>query len=218
MHLLSIKKLHFLHCGPINLELKASEIIGLSGASGSGKSLFLRALADLDEHRGDIVLHDAHQKDIDLADTNQPDINQPDLNQQAIPAHEWRQKVALLSAETRWWFDTVEEHFVEFPENEINALGFTQDCRHWSIARLSSGEKQRLGLLRVLQNQPDVLLLDEPTANLDKHNTRLFEKFVMDYLQMRPAGAIWVSHDNEQLQRICQRQYEIKQGLLVDVD
>jgi len=194
----SIENLQFLHCGPIDLQLKATEIIGLSGSSGSGKSRLLRALADLDEHKGIIQLDD--------------------INQQTIAAHLWREKVALLSAETSWWFDTVAEHFTkkESAEN-LMALGFTEDCLHWSVARMSSGEKQRLGLLRLLQNKPDVLLLDEPTANLDKHNTRLFENHVMDYLRNRSACAIWVSHDHDQLQKISQREYKIEDGILINV-
>lgn len=202
MHLLNITKLYFLHCGPVNLQLKSTEIAGLSGASGSGKSRFLRALADLDDHQGDILLDDINQLDVE--------------------AHQWRQKVAMLSAETSWWFDTVGEHFADVSEldfkKQLILLGISEDCFHWSIARLSSGEKQRLGLLRLIQKQPDVLLLDEPTANLDKNNTNLFEKFVMEYLQTRSACAIWISHDNEQLQRICNKQYVIENGVLLNVD
>ena len=198
MHLLNIKNLKFLHCGPVNLQVRATEIMGLSGASGSGKSLFLRALADLEEHDGDIVLDE--------------------LNQLDIAAHLWRQKVALLSAETSWWFDTVAEHFTELSEKSLAGLGFSKDCMQWSIARLSSGEKQRLGLLRLLQNEPEVLLLDEPTANLDKHNTQLFEAFVMQYLEDKSACAIWVGHDHEQLKRVSPQRYAIVEGRLVNVD
>jgi len=198
VRLLNIKNLKFLHCGPVNLQVKATEITGLSGASGSGKSLFLRTLADLEAHEGDIVLDD--------------------LNQQSIPAHQWRQKVALLSAETSWWFDTVAEHFEVLSEKNLAALGFTKDCMQWSIARLSSGEKQRLGLLRLLQNEPEVLLLDEPTANLDKHNTQLFEEFVMQYLEEKSASAIWVGHDHEQLKRLSVNSYVMADGGMVNVD
>ncbi|HED34257.1 MAG TPA: ATP-binding cassette domain-containing protein [Gammaproteobacteria bacterium] len=192
--MLNITNLHYLDFGPINLQIKACEIIGLSGASGAGKSRLLRALADLDEHAGEIRLDETPQ--------------------QAISAHAWRKKVGLLCADTHWWFDTVAEHFCEWPERQLEALGFSQNIANWSIARLSSGEKQRLGLLRLLQNTPDVLLLDEPTANLDSHNTGLFETFVNDYLSASSACAIWVSHDIEQLGRICTRRYEIKQGAL----
>ena len=198
MKKLSIKKLSFLHCGPVDLQINASEIIGLSGASGSGKSLLLRALADLDEHTGVVLLDD--------------------INQQSIEAHLWRRKVALLSAETSWWFDTVEAHFSALSEQQLQALGFPADCLHWSVSRLSSGEKQRLGLLRLLENRPEVLLLDEPTANLDKQSTGLFEQFVQQYLEENSACAIWVSHDTQQLNKVCQRKYLLESGVLNNVD
>lgn len=198
MRLLNIKNLKFLHNGPVNLKVRATEITGLSGASGSGKSLFLRALADLEAHEGDVFLDE--------------------LNQQSISAHLWRQKVALMSAETIWWFDTVAEHFDVISEKNLAALGFSKDCMQWSISRLSSGEKQRLGLLRLLQNEPEVLLLDEPTANLDKHNTQLFEEFVMQYLEEKSACAIWVGHDLEQLKHVSVHRYVMADGEMLDVD
>lgn len=195
MKLLSIKNLYYLHCGPINLQVNASECIGVCGVSGSGKSLFLRALSDLDDHQGGISLDD--------------------VNQQEIKAHLWRRKVALLSAETQWWFDTVGEHFTELTEQSLFSLGLDFEIANWAVSRLSSGEKQRLGLLRLLENSPEVLLLDEPTANLDKKNTLLFENFVREYLLNNSSCAIWVSHDAQQLQRVCRQQYEIKSGELI---
>ena len=197
MNLFSVRQLQYFQCGPVDIEIKAAECIGISGESGSGKSLLLRALADLDDHQGKIMLDDIEQHD--------------------ICAHQWRKKVALLSAETQWWFDTVAQHFTSLPSQQLEALGFNQDVSDWSISRLSSGEKQRLGLLRLLENKPEVLLLDEPTANLDKKNTQLFEKFVLNYLENNSACAIWVGHDVQQLQRICHRRYDIDNGQLVSV-
>lgn len=192
MNVLSIKNLHYLQCGPINLEIAASECIGISGASGSGKSRLLRAVADMDDHQGEITLDD--------------------INQQKIEAHNWRKKVALLSAETHWWFDTVGEHFIGLPEEKLEALGLSNEVKDWQVARLSSGEKQRLGLLRLLENEPQVLLLDEPTANLDKNNVDLFESFIETYINNKKACVIWVSHDADQLSRVSKKQYEIING------
>lgn len=194
MNLLSVNNLHYLHCGPVDFEIKAAECIGISGASGSGKSRLLRALADLDEHQGEICLDE--------------------INQQQIDAHNWRKKVALLSAETYWWFDRVGEHFTDLSDAKLQALGLAPEVASWAVSRLSSGEKQRLGLLRLLENEPEVLLLDEPTANLDKKNVELFEAFIQEYLANKNACAIWISHDAEQLQRVSKQQYEIKNGRL----
>lgn len=195
MSFFNIQALTYLDCGPINLQIETSEIIGLNGSSGSGKSRLLRSLADLDEHTGNVSLQS--------------------VDQHSTKAHIWRSKVALLSAETYWWLDTVAAHFKNYPKQQATELGFVNDVSAWQVSRLSSGEKQRLGLLRLLENNPDVLLLDEPTANLDPENAQLFEDFVTNYIYKHPACAIWVSHDVEQLKRISQRQYKMQNGQLV---
>ncbi len=196
MNLFSVKEFQYHNIGPVSFDVKAGEIMGLSGPSGSGKSLLLRALADMDESSGSVMLDD--------------------IEKNQLPAPQWRQKVSLLSADSQWWFDTVGEHF-DLQKNkslmaEFEALGFPAEVLGWTVSRLSSGEKQRLSLLRSLQNQPEVLLLDEPTANLDAENTRLFEDYVKHYIHKASAGAIWVSHDREQLKRVCHIQYCINHG------
>ncbi|MCW9013420.1 MAG: ATP-binding cassette domain-containing protein [Gammaproteobacteria bacterium] len=194
MSLLQINQLGYQHCGPIDLQIDAAECIGVSGESGSGKSLLLRAIADLDEHAGQVVVND-----VAAADMSAPD---------------WRKIVAVLPADSQWWFDTVGEHFRDDQNARLTALGFSSDVMGWSISRMSSGEKQRLALLRLLNNRPVVLLLDEPTANLDYTNTLIFEQVVDDYLQQNNACAIWVSHDSDQLKRIAQRHFLLAEGRL----
>lgn len=198
MNLLEIKALQYLGSQPIDFKIKTHEIMGLSGSSGSGKSRLIRAIADLDEHLGSVQLDG--------------------VNQLQIMPHLWRKQVALLVADSRWWFDTVSEHFENLQSTQYQSLGFSEDISQWAISKLSSGEKQRLALLRLLENKPDVLLLDEPTANLDMENTLLFESFVSRYLKENSACAIWVSHDKQQLDRISNRQFEMVNGALKNVD
>ena len=195
--MLNISNLNYFNCGPVNITVEPGQCVGISGESGSGKSLLLRAIADLDEHEGDLLLDD--------------------VSAQAVPASEWRRQVALLPADSQWWFGTVGEHFTELDAMLLKKLGFPEDVKNWSIRRMSSGEKQRLALLRVLQNQPRVLLLDEPTANLDKRNTAVFEQLITGYLQQHQACAFWISHDHEQLDRMADVQFELKDGHLIDV-
>ena len=196
MSLLQINQLEYQHCGPIDLSINAGECIGISGESGSGKSLMLRAIADLDPHQGQVKVKDESSL--------------------SMSAPQWRSRVALLPADSQRWFDTVGEHFIHENNNHdlLKQLGFSPEVMDWSISRMSSGEKQRLALLRLLLNQPRVLLLDEPTANLDQANTRVFEQIVQDYLQQHEACALWVSHDGTQLERISNRHYRLEQGQL----
>lgn len=186
---------------PINLELKYNETMSISGESGAGKSLLLRAIADLIPHKGDCYL--------DEKNANQ------------VVANEWRKQVAYFAAESQWWFDTVGEHFQTPLNKKMNALlesvGFNLDVLNWDVMRCSTGERQRLAIIRLLVNEPSVLLLDEPTANLDTENSKKVENAFKKYQQHTQCSIIWVSHNTEQKKRVSQRQFEIKNSELIEV-
>ena len=138
--------------GPLSLDVDAGDCVCISGASGTGKSQLLRALADLDPHEGQLWL-----------------ASRPCTE---MPAHEWRAAVGLLPPESSWWLPAVHEHFRDGMPVPLERVGLTTAILDKPVTRLSSGERQRLALLRLLANRPRVLLLDEPTANLDPDNTR----------------------------------------------
>ena len=191
----SVNGLEFRNFGPFSFQLERGERLFVTGASGSGKSLLLRALADLDPHRGWVLLDGCEA--------------------QEMPAPRWRRRVGLLPAESQWWYDMVGQHFPGGLREELATnLGFPATVGEWSIARLSSGEKQRLAILRLLQNQPEVLLLDEPTANLDPESRLKVESLLLEYQRQRPAVLLWVSHDLEQVERLGGRCLELIGGRL----
>ncbi|MDF1814702.1 MAG: ATP-binding cassette domain-containing protein [Verrucomicrobiales bacterium] len=186
---LSISDLCFLDWGPLSFSVNPAECVGLRGASGSGKTLLLRAIADLDEHSGTISLDE----------TPCNSLSGPD----------WRRRVAMLPAESSWWRDTVGEHFPEELEESrllVEQLGFDSGkVFDWEISRLSVGERQRLALVRLLQHKPRVLLLDEPTANLDEKSTELVEQVISKYRSNESVPVLWVTHSREQLERVSSR-------------
>jgi ABC-type iron transport system FetAB ATPase subunit len=194
--MLRLEDLQIANIEPINLTIAPGQCIGVSGESGSGKTRLLRAIADMDEHGGQVY--------------------EENIAQHQVKAHEWRRRVALLPAESQWWFDTVDQHF-HTQAKYIEALGFGQDVMQWNVSRCSSGEKQRLSILRMLSNCPRVLLLDEPTANLDSSNIARVEDFIGDYLSEHNAIAIWVGHDAAQLERVSQQQFHLNDGQLQQV-
>lgn len=169
----------------LSFSLRAGELVCLSGPSGSGKTGLLRALIDLDPHQGDASLDGTPRR--------------------SLPPTQWRRRVALLPCESQWWGATVGEHFATLDAVRFDSLGFDAAVCNWSVERLSSGEKQRLALLRLLANRPQVLLLDEPTANLDAANRQRVETLVREYLQENAAICLWVTHDAQQLERLCDR-------------
>jgi len=193
--MLRLEDLQIPNIEAVSLTVGPGECVGLTGESGCGKTRLLRAIADMDEHGGQVYAED--------------------IAQDQVMAHEWRRRVALLPAESLWWFDTVGQHFSAH-EKQIKALGFPADVMHWQVSRCSSGEKQRLAILRMLASCPRVLLLDEPTANLDAANAERVEQLLADYLEEHNAFAIWVGHDVSQLQRVSRRQYRLRQGKLIE--
>lgn len=173
----------------VSFRLSEGELACLSGPSGSGKTQLLRALVDLDPNEGSVTLLG--------------------VRRESLPPQQWRRRVAFLPAESRWWAATVAEHFAVMDAEQLRRLGFDKDVAGWRVERLSSGEKQRLALLRLLANRPEVLLLDEPTANLDAGNIERVEKLVTDYVSTQRASCLWVSHDKPQITRLCGRCLEM---------
>lgn len=112
------------------MSIAPGETVAIQGPSGAGKTLLLRAIADLDPHTSKVSL-----------DGNPGE---------TIPAREWRRQVGLLPAESQWWHDRVGPHFERTDDSFLEPLGFGRDVLDWSVTRLSMGERQRLGLARLL--------------------------------------------------------------------
>ncbi len=169
---------------PVDLALQTGEILLVQGPSGSGKSRLLRALADLDPHEGNILLDD--------------------MPQQRWKPCDWRAAVMYFPAQPAWWRDTAAQHFMSPPSPDwLAALELAPELLEKPIAMLSSGEQQRLALLRGLVRQPRILLLDEPTANLDDATAIRVESLLQEYLAAAPGrGAVWVSHSAAQAARL----------------
>jgi putative ABC transport system ATP-binding protein len=194
-----IEELCFGDNGPYSFSCPAGECLGVSGESGVGKTLLLRSLADLDRHDG-IIMLDGRQ-----CSTYQ--------------GPEWRRLVALVPAESRWWYPEVGLHLPPgYNKSQVSALvvscGFGIDVLDWQVSRLSTGEKQRLAVVRALIREPAVLLLDETGIGLDPRNSFLLEKVIEDYRIVHQAPVIWVSHDKEQLARVSQQQMTMHRNQL----
>ncbi|MCB1960071.1 MAG: ATP-binding cassette domain-containing protein [Rhodocyclaceae bacterium] len=178
----------------IVLEIPAGHVVALSGPSGSGKSRLLRALADLDPHDGEVALGD--------------------IAQRAVPGHVWRQAVMLAPADSQWWEETVGAHFPAGPPESLSTLGFDAGVMDWQVSRLSSGERQRLALLRAVVHGPRALLLDEPTANLDIDSTARVEAWLTGLARRHGWPVLWVTHDPAQIARVADRHLRINGHVL----
>lgn len=185
----ALKRLHVL----VSFELADGECIALQGPSGVGKSLLLRAIADLDPSEGSVELDG--------------------MPREAMPAPAWRKQVTYVAAESGWWADTVQEHFIAWEEALTLAekLGLPSSCGTWPIRRLSTGEKQRLGLVRALLLHSRVLLLDEPTSALDAESSASVEAIVAERVSTG-TSVVWSTHNSAQARRVGSRLFMMANG------
>lgn len=179
--------------GPFSFIIEPGACCAVTGRSGAGKSVLLRMIADLDPNEGTVRLGE--------------------IERRGVPAPRWRRMVTYVPAESGWWAETVGDHFTEGSSlaRELAALRLPTDSLGWPVARLSTGERQRLAFLRALSQRPCALLLDEPTSGLDRESTAGVESLLREHLQ---AGGILVlvSHDPEQVQRLSRQRVHIEHG------
>ncbi len=178
---------------PVDLDLATGEALALLGPSGSGKTLLLRAIADLDPNQGRVGLD-----------------GEP---REAVPAPAWRRRVTYLSAEPGWWAERAGEHFpnAERAKALLPPLGLSEEIMARPIAELSTGERHRLALVRVLVQAPRVLLLDEPTSGLDQDTTRAVEVVLRARLA-DGAAILFSTHDEALAARLGDRLLRVREG------
>ncbi|KAA3628320.1 MAG: ATP-binding cassette domain-containing protein [Proteobacteria bacterium] len=180
--------------GPLSLSVRAGECLCISGASGSGKSLLLRSIADMEPHEGSVTWRGTAAE--------------------KLSGPQWRRRIGLLPAESEWWGSRVSDHFADASAaQQLPEVGLPTAMWQARIRDLSTGERQRLALIRLLANQPQVLLLDEPTASLDPESTRRIESLIRRYQQEHGSPIIWVSHDPEQITRVASRHLRLDRVL-----
>ncbi|MBE7941804.1 MULTISPECIES: ABC transporter ATP-binding protein [Ramlibacter] len=193
--MLELRGLRRLGVGPVDLRLAPGECVAIQGRSGAGKSVLLRMVADLDPHEGEALLDGQACS--------------------AMPAPQWRRLVSYVAADPGWWAEDVAGHFAAGRDlaAELPLLGLDPAAAGWAVARLSTGERQRVALLRALTPQNRVLLLDEPTSGLDPQSRDQVEALLRQ--RMADGGAVLlVTHDPELAQRMGHRRLRMEEGRL----
>jgi tungstate transport system ATP-binding protein len=177
----------------VSLRLAAGERVALVGANGSGKSSLLRTLHGLvPPTQGQV--------------TQAPGVRQAMLFQRP---HMLRLS-ALNNVALGLWLDR--SLTLNWRAAQTLALQALQRVGLQAVAgqsarQLSGGQQQRLALARAWARQPDVLLLDEPTASLDPHAKREVEALMADFARNpdRPLTLVWASHNLGQVKRLATR-------------
>ena len=194
----------------VSLQVRAGQRMAIVGSSGSGKTLLLRALALLDpldagevRWRGEPITAEQvpnyrrrviylHQKPVLFPGTVESNFQAPF----ALGTHRGSQY------ERSWIVDRLRD----FDRD----AGFLEK----SATELSGGEGQLAALLRAVQLEPTVLLLDEPTASLDPEAERSVEQFVASWwgAEREKRSLVWVTHQAEQAGRIADHVVRLDRG------
>jgi ABC-type phosphate transport system ATPase subunit len=188
----------------ISLDIPTGQVTCLVGPSGSGKSTMLRCLNRLWEPSVNTVFLDG----IDIKTLNVLTL---------------RRRVGMLFQSPALFDGSVADNVAYGPALQDKTLSLAQievllemaglsgNMASKSAMELSGGEAQRVALARAMANEPEALLLDEPTSSLDPAATRQVEETVMGLCKSLGLTVVWVSHAIEQVTRIAD-----KMVLLVD--
>jgi putative ABC transport system ATP-binding protein len=197
----------------VSFSICGGDRLALTGPSGAGKTLLLRALAMLDPIDDGKILWQGATVASGLV---------PTYRSHVMYLH---QRPTLMSGTVA---DNLQQPFMlrvyrdrQFDrERIIHALAITgrdADFLNRSHRDLSGGERQVVAVLRAIQLDPVVLLLDEPTAALDAETRLAVEGLVAQWLGKSPQAraTVWVTHDVEQAARVADRVLTMRGGRLI---
>jgi lipoprotein-releasing system ATP-binding protein len=184
----------------VNFSLKSGESAVIVGKSGSGKSTLLHLLGALDRpDSGQIFAAEE-----DLVRMSEKQLNtfrrehigfifQSHYLLDDFTALENIYMPALMSGRSR-------TDAVDFARELINHIGL-EDRSHHYPRKLSGGERQRIAVARALINDPNIVLADEPTGNLDEYNSKMIEDLLFQLVETFEKSLVLVTHDTSLLAR-----------------
>lgn len=200
----------------ISFAVAPGEVVGLTGPSGAGKSTLLLSLAGLIPNN----FPGAYAGEVRVGDVATLE----------TPIYNLGARVAMVfqDPESQFLGLTVEEELAfalehlhltdaEIAERIGRALARVglPDCLERSPMDLSGGQKQRVAIAAALATEPDVLLLDEPTSELDPEGAEAVFAILQELQQDRQMAIVVASHHTEELARFCSRMLLLEGGQLV---
>jgi ABC-type lipoprotein export system ATPase subunit len=199
----------------VSLEIHSGEFVALLGSSGSGKSSMLNLIAGLDRPTsGSVVVQER-----DLAKLSREELAKYRLRGVGMVF----QSFNLIPSMTVTENVELPLRFAEVDRGRRDSLAREALERVGLKARmghrpseLSGGEQQRAALARALINQPQLLLADEPTGNLDSHTGKEIMDMVRDFNRELGMTVVMVTHERALAERYAQRMIFLADGKLVD--
>lgn len=191
------------------LTIEKGEILALIGPSGAGKSTLLRLLNFLEHPRSGSIYFDDQ-----LVTPTLP------IEQRRRVTTVFQNPLLLKRSVLKNLQYGLSLRGIKFSEvqlqEQLAQVGLAE-LAHQSAQKLSAGEAQRAALARALIIQPDVLLLDEPTANLDPQNVAMIEQIIRRENESRQTTIVIVTHNIFQARRIAHRTALLMNGRLIEI-
>ncbi len=194
----------------INLKIKEGEFVAIMGPSGSGKSTAMNLIGSLDvPTKGEIYLDDhniSHLSESDLAQVRGKKIGFIFQQFNLIPSLTAKENVMLPMI-----FQEVKELEREEKAQKLLEIVELKERMNHYPSELSGGEQQRVAIARALANDPEVILADEPTGNLD---TKTGEK-IIDFLNKfneKGKTVVMITHEHELALKHARIIYWLKDG------
>lgn len=198
----------------VNLEVKRGDFLGIFGPSGSGKSTLLHILGTLDKPtKGEIIIMGVNP--VTLSDSELSRFRNKKIGFVFQFHHLLRDLTALENVMLPMRVNNIpnaKEKAIEL----LHEIGMGQRLHHHPD-ELSGGENQRVAVARALANDPDILLADEPTGNLDTDNEKRLLRIFKDLNESRKMTVVLVSH-NLDIREYCDKVYYLKDGVLYHED
>src|SRR6266566_4924883 len=199
----------------VSLEIKRGEFVALMGASGSGKSTLMNILGCLDRPTtGHYILDGADVSSLDrdrLADIRNRKIGFVFQNFNLLPRTSARENVELpliYSAQR-----LTNAQLREKADRVLASVGLAGREEHYP-SQLSGGQQQRVAIARALVNEPEVLLADEPTGNLDSR-TSIEIMGIFQQLNERGITIVMVTHESD-IAAYARRNVVLRDGLVLN--
>jgi len=194
----------------VNLTINKGEFVAIMGPSGSGKSTMMNSIGCLDvPTKGEIYLSGlniAHMSESELAQIRGKKIGFIFQQFNLIPTLTALENIMLPMS----FQNTPKEERLKKATELLNMVGIGDRTFH-RPNELSGGQQQRVAIARALANDPEVILADEPTGNLDSETGQKFMKFLKELNKEEQKTIIMVTHDND-VAKHAQRTELLKDG------